>query len=55
LFLQKTITDGILAVSDEMHPRLLERKLKSFLTPSDRKGQYVSFEILNEKLELSDL
>ncbi len=55
LFLQKLITDGVLAISDELHPRLLERKLKSFLTPSARHGRYVSFENMREKLELKDL
>ncbi len=55
LFLQKIITDGVIAISDEMHPRLLERKLKSFLTPSARNGQYVSYENLKENLELPDL
>jgi len=55
LFLQKIITDGILAIYDELHPRMLERKLKSFLTPSARHGRYISFENVNEKLELEDL
>ncbi|MCD4678605.1 MAG: MotA/TolQ/ExbB proton channel family protein [Desulfobacula sp.] len=55
LFLQKIITDGVLAITDELHPRMLERKLKSFLTPSARNGQFVSFENLKEKLELKDL
>ena len=55
LFLQKLITDGVLAIADELHPRMLERKLKSFLTPSARYGQFVSFEQIQEKLELNDL
>jgi len=55
LFLQKIITDGVLAISDELHPRLLERKLKSFLTPSARQGHFVSFEAEKETLELEDL
>jgi chemotaxis protein MotA len=55
LFLQKIITDGILAIYDELHPRMLERKLKSFLTPSARSGHFVSFENIHEKSELKDL
>ena len=55
LFLQKVIADGVLAIYDELHPRMLERKLKSFLTPSARHGRYVSFENIKERLELEDL
>ncbi len=55
LFLQKLITDGILAIHDEMHPRMLERKLKSFLTPSSRHGHFVSFENIMEKLDFKEL
>ena len=55
LFLQKIIIEGVLAISDELHPRMLDRKLKSFLTPSARNGQFVSFENIKEKLELEDL
>ena len=50
LFLQKIITEGILAISDELHPRLLERKLNSFLTPSARNGRFVAVENIYEKL-----
>ncbi|NOX34925.1 MAG: flagellar motor protein MotA [Deltaproteobacteria bacterium] len=55
LFLQKIITEGVLAIYDELHPRMLERKLKSFLTPSARHGHLVSFEDILDKLELKDL
>lgn len=55
LFLQKLITDGILAIYDELHPRMLERKLKAFLTPSERQGLVVSFESIPEKVELADI
>lgn len=51
LFLQKIITDGILAISDELHPRLLERKLNSFLTPSARNGRFIPLENVYETLE----
>ncbi len=55
LFLQKIITEGVLAIHDEIHPRMLERKLKSFLTPSARHGYFTAFSNIKEKLELSDL
>ncbi len=55
LFLQKIITDGILAISEELHPRMLERKLKAFLTPSERNGLMISFENIPEKIDLQDL
>ena len=55
LFLQKMITEGVLAINDEHHPRMLERKLKAFLTPSARHGYFTSFENIKEKLELHDL
>lgn len=55
LFLQKIITEGILAIHDELHPRMLERKLKSFLTPSARHHHFVSFEDIKEKLEFDEV
>ncbi len=55
LFLQKIITEGILAIHDEIHPRMLERKLKAFLTPSARHGYFTAFNDIKTKLELSDL
>jgi chemotaxis protein MotA len=55
LFLQKMITDGVLAIHDELHPRMVERKLKAYLTPSARNGNLVSFARIKEKPELKDL
>ena len=55
LFLQKIITEGILAIHDDLHPRMLERNLKSFLTPSARNGRLVSFQNVREKLDLEGL
>lgn len=52
LLLQKVITDGVLAIGSEQHPRVLEKKLKSFLTPSDRRGNLVSLERIREKFRL---
>ena len=50
LLLQKMILSGILAIKSKMHPRMLEVKLKSFLTPSLRNSKLVSIERIREKL-----
>ncbi len=52
LLLQKVITDGVLAIGSEQHPRILEMKLKSFLTPSERHGKLVSLERIREKFRI---
>ena len=54
LFLQKIMTEGVLAISEDLHPRMLERKLKSFLTPSARQGHFVSYDRIKEMFELED-
>ncbi len=54
LFLQKVITEGVLAMSEDLHPRMLEHKLVSFLTPSARKGRFVSYEKIRKKFNLSE-
>lgn len=51
LFLQKIITEGILVISDELHPRLVERKLNAFLTPSARNGRFISFEHIYKTID----
>ncbi len=55
LFVQKLIADGILAIHDELHPRMLERKLKAFLTPSARHGRLVSFENIKERINFEEI
>jgi len=52
LLLQKIITDGIIAIGSDLHPRLLETKLKSFLTPSSRNRKLVSYKRIQEKFGL---
>ncbi len=42
LLLQKIIMEGTIAIGSGFHPSILERKLKSFLTPSARSDQLVS-------------
>ncbi len=52
LLLQKIIIEGIRAIQSELNPRVLEVKLKSFLTPSDRRGQLVSLARIKERFQL---
>ena len=54
LLLQKIILSGILAIESKMHPRMLEVKLKSFLTPSLRNTKLVSIERIRKKLNNKD-
>lgn len=52
LLLQKIIIEGIRAIQSELNPRVLEVKLKSFLTPSERTGQLVSLARIKERFQL---
>ena len=52
LLLQKIIMEGVLAIESEVRPRILERKLKSFLTPSSRRGRLVSLERIQKKFNI---
>ena len=52
LFLQKIIMEGVIAIESEIKPRVLERKLKSFLTPSSRKSRLVSLKKIQEKFNI---
>lgn len=54
LMLQKIITEGVAAIAGDLHPRMLERKLKSFLTPSARKGDLISLEKIRQKFEVRE-
>jgi chemotaxis protein MotA len=54
LFLQKIIAEGIVAIAENIHPMLLERKLKSFLTPSARNLQVATMEKINLKFNPDD-
>jgi chemotaxis protein MotA len=54
LMLKKIITEGVIAIAGDLHPRMLERKLKSFLTPSARKGDLISLEKIRQKFEVRD-
>jgi chemotaxis protein MotA len=52
LLLQKIIMEGVIAIQSELDPRFLEMKLKSFLTPSSRKGRLVSLERIQERFRI---
>lgn len=52
LLLQKIVMEGVIAIESEVHPNLLERKLKSFLTPSSRIGQLVSLKRIRERFNI---
>ncbi|MFZ0448210.1 MAG: MotA/TolQ/ExbB proton channel family protein [Desulfatiglandaceae bacterium] len=54
LLLQKIIMEGIIAIATELNPRVLEAKLKSFLTPSSRKGRIVSLQRIQERFKISE-
>jgi len=54
LLLQKIIVEGIIAIATELNPRILEAKLKSFLTPSSRKGKLVSLQRIQKKFKIKD-
>ena len=54
LLLQKIIVEGIRAIQSEQNPRVLEVKLKSFLTPSAREGQLVSLARIKERFQIDD-
>ena len=49
LVLQKIIMEGVIAIESEIKPRILERKLKSFLTPSSRRSRLVSLQSIQKK------
>jgi chemotaxis protein MotA len=54
LLLQRMILEGVLAIQSEMNPRLLETKLKSFLTPSMREGKMVSIDKIKQRFKIYD-
>jgi chemotaxis protein MotA len=53
LLLQKIIMEGVIAISSELNPVILKTKLESFLTPSDRETQLVSYAKLKERFNIS--
>ncbi len=51
LLLQKIIMEGTIAIASDYHPSILERKLKSFLTPSARSGRLVTLEKIRKMFD----
>lgn len=54
LLLQKIIVEGVRAIQSELNPRVLEVKLKSFLTPSARQGRLVSLARIKERFGIRE-
>jgi chemotaxis protein MotA len=52
LLLQKIIMEGVIAISSELNPIILKTKLESFLTPSERETQLVSYAKLKERFKI---
>jgi len=52
LLLKKIIMEGVIAIASEMDPRVLEKKLKSFLTPSARRGRLVSLARIQARFKI---
>ncbi len=55
LLLQKIIMEGVIAIESELNPRILERKLKSFLTPAARHGQMVSLRKIQQRFHINNI
>ena len=52
LLLQKIITEGVIAINSEMNPVILKTKLESFLTPSARETELVSYQKIRERFNI---
>ena len=55
LLLQRIITEGIVAIAADVHPRVLDKTLKSFLTPAARKEEVISIARIKEHLERKEI
>jgi len=53
LLLQKIILEGVIAINSELNPIILKTKLESFLTPSARDSELVSYAKLREKFNIA--
>lgn len=52
LLLQKIIMEGVIAIESEINPAILKIKLESFLTPSEREPEFVSYAKLRERFNI---
>lgn len=55
LLLQKIIMEGVIAIDSELNPVILTTKLESFLTPSDRQSDLVSYAKIKERFNISTM
>jgi chemotaxis protein MotA len=54
LLLQKIILEGVIAIESGLKPRMLEMKLKSFLTPSSRTHKIISIDRIKERFRIKE-
>jgi len=52
LLLQKIIMEGVIAINSEVNPVILKTKLESFLTPSERETELVSYAKIRERFNI---
>ncbi len=52
LLLQKIITEGVIAINSEINPIILKTRLESFLTPSARDNDLVSYRRIRERFNI---
>jgi chemotaxis protein MotA len=52
LLLQKIIMEGVIAINSELNPVILKTKLESFLTPSERETELLSYAKLKERFRI---
>lgn len=52
LLLQKIIMEGVISINSEINPIILKTKLESFLTPSDREIELVSYAKIKERFNI---
>ena len=52
ILLQKIIMEGTIAISSELNPVILKTKLESFLTPSERDAELVSYAKIKERFNI---
>ena len=54
LLLQKIIMEGIIAIDSELNPTVLNTKLLSFFTPSERKADLVPLAKIRERFHIQE-
>jgi len=52
LLLQKIIMEGAIAINSELNPVILKTKLESFLTPSERETELVSYAKIKQRFNI---